>query len=200
MTDPSSPDVGADAAGYSGVVLAGGYSARMGREKAELNFHGLSFLACQVEKLRELGIADILISGYEKAIPGTRFVPDVYPHRGPLSGVHAGLEAARNSRVLVLAVDTPLLPSRALWDLLRLPAASSVIWRCGGRLQPLPGVYDAALLPLCRELLQGGGASLRALLEKTRPVEVEYRWDPVWLTNCNTPEDYRFICGFSEIT
>ncbi|MBP5743892.1 MAG: nucleotidyltransferase family protein [Oscillospiraceae bacterium] len=37
---------------FSAVVLAGGYSSRMGRNKAELSIQGCSFLEHQVEKLR----------------------------------------------------------------------------------------------------------------------------------------------------
>ena len=52
----------------SAIILAGGYSTRMGTNKAELVLQGKSFLARQVAKMRTIGIRDIVISGYETTI------------------------------------------------------------------------------------------------------------------------------------
>ena len=65
---------------FSAAVLAGGLSSRMGRDKAALPFGGTTLLDFQVQKLRSLGMEDIMISGTEQQIPGTRPIPDVYPH------------------------------------------------------------------------------------------------------------------------
>lgn len=46
------------------VVLAGGASSRMGRDKSDLTIEGKTFLEMQIEKGRKLGINDILLSGY----------------------------------------------------------------------------------------------------------------------------------------
>lgn len=89
---------------FSAAVLAGGYSSRMGRDKAALSFGGTTMLDQQVRKLRSVGIEDIMISGSELAVSGTRYVPDVFPHRGPLSGIHACLQAARGKSVLFPAL------------------------------------------------------------------------------------------------
>ena len=101
----------------SGVILAGGLSSRMGKNKAELKFHGVTLLEHQISKLRSLGIEDIVISGYERPIVGTRFVPDKYPLKGPLGGIHSGLCAAKNGSCLVTSVDTPLVPEKLLREL-----------------------------------------------------------------------------------
>ena len=61
----------------SGVVLAGGASRRMGTSKAELTLKGKTLLDRQVDKLRVLGIRDILLSRKNcRSIPGTRVVVD----------------------------------------------------------------------------------------------------------------------------
>ena len=49
---------------FTMVVLAGGASSRMGREKSDLLFGGRTFLETQIEKGRKLGARQILISGY----------------------------------------------------------------------------------------------------------------------------------------
>ena len=102
----------------SGVVLAGGFSRRMGTDKAELKLGDLTLLEIQVRKLREIGIEDIMVSGYSRPVEGTRLIGDIYPHRGPMSGIHACLKAAKNPACLVVSVDVPLFPKEWLEKLI----------------------------------------------------------------------------------
>ena len=46
------------------IILAGGASSRMGRDKSDLTIDGKTFLEMQIEKGEKLGISDILLSGY----------------------------------------------------------------------------------------------------------------------------------------
>lgn len=104
----------------SGIVLAGGVSRRMGENKAGLVLNGKTLLQHQADKLRALGIEDIMLSGAGcPALPGTRVIPDEFPGKGPLAGLHACLNAARNPACLVLSVDIPLVPVSALAHLCR---------------------------------------------------------------------------------
>ncbi len=70
--------------GISAMILAGGKSSRMGKDKASLPFRGMSLLEWQVQKLSGLGIKDIMLSGCRQGLEGTRTIPDEYPCRGPL--------------------------------------------------------------------------------------------------------------------
>ncbi len=49
------------------IVLAGGASSRMGKEKSDLKLDGKSFLEIQIQKGRELGVDRIYVSGYRGA-------------------------------------------------------------------------------------------------------------------------------------
>ena len=60
--------------------------------------------------------------------------------------------------------------------------------------EPLIGVYDVALAPVCERLLRGEDSSLRTLLRESELHTVAYYGDPRLLLNCNTPEDYRRLC------
>ena len=182
----------------SAILLAGGYSSRMGRNKAELDFHGVSFLQHQVNKLRAAGIADIVVAGYPTCIEGTRSVMDIYPHRGPLSGIHAGLLAVKESKALVLAVDTPLVPVSLLEELTGRHRMGITLVSCGGEVEPLIGVYDKKLLPECEQLLRGSVTSLRRLFGMVGVSTVEYTGDPKLLMNCNTPEEYKKITDIKQ--
>lgn len=178
---------------FSAILLAGGYSSRMGSSKAELPFAGTTMLEHQVRRLRQLGVEDILLSGYEAPLPGTRFVPDAYPHRGPLSGIHAGLAAARHPACLVMSVDAPLVPLFVLDGLLRTHTTGVTAVEHGGQPEPLIAVYDRDLATLCGELLQGERSSVRRLFDAVGVHPYPCELPEPWLSNCNTPGEYRAL-------
>lgn len=107
-------------AGLSAILLAGGKSSRMGRDKAALPFRGMTLVEWQVQKLRGLGIEDIMLSGCRRSVEGTRTFLDECPDRGPLGGLHACMKRALHPDCLVLSVDVPLVPPQALAELVRV--------------------------------------------------------------------------------
>jgi molybdopterin-guanine dinucleotide biosynthesis protein A len=178
----------------SSVVLAGGKSLRMGRNKAELVYNSMTLINLQVKKLANLGINDLMISGYSRSIPGTRFIPDMYGGRGPLSGIHASLARSLNSSCLVISVDTPLIPSELLMKLIETHESNETpitIASHQGAIEPLIGVYSCTLVPLIeRILLSGENVSIRSVLNMVPYAVYSYEGNDSVFLNCNTPEDY----------
>ncbi len=142
---------------FSGVVLAGGASRRMGREKASLLFEGRTLLSRQVELIKQLGADEIFISGrpeYSYAVSGCQVLCDRFVGCGPLAGIERALEAARWSRVLVLAVDMPFLEQSVLWQLVtRSTDCSGVVPAISGNLEPLVAVYPKTAYQLATDCL-----------------------------------------------
>lgn len=185
----------------SAIILAGGLSTRMGTCKAELSWNGISLLEHQVNKMRELGIDDIIISGYPKPIAGTRFVADKYPLRGPLGGIHAGLLAAENSHCLVTSIDTPLVPVFVLSELLNthLTSSSNIsILAHGDMLEPLMGVYERWLSIIAEQILQTDNTAVRQLLNRVGFSKFLYDGDESLLCDCNTPEEFKTACEINR--
>ncbi|NTS77868.1 molybdenum cofactor guanylyltransferase [Catenovulum sp. SM1970] len=119
---------------FSGVILAGGCSSRMGQDKTELTVNELSLLDYAKARLQSTGANPILISRNTFDM-GT--LPDIYPHHGPLSGVHsAAMEAKRAEGLLVIAVDMPLISVNSLTVLVAT-----------GQLHNRPVHYQGASLP-----------------------------------------------------
>lgn len=178
---------------FAGIVLAGGNSSRMGRRKALLPFRGTTLLAWQVQKLRQLGLDEILISGpHDLSLPGTTCVEDIYSGCGPLGGLQACLAAASRPYCLVLAVDTPLVPLDLLAELCEQhDGGVTVVEHDHGKLEPLIAVYDRALAAIIERRIVDGAASIRFLQEEVPWKHVPYRGPEALLDNCNTPEDYR---------
>ncbi len=169
----------------SAAVLAGGYSTRMGRDKASLPFGSGTLLSHQIQKLQSLGVGEVLISGTEEGIP------DVYPHRGPLSGIHACLKRAKRDAVLFLSVDAPLLPEETLLSLIGAHQGGITLLEHDGEPEPLIGIYDRSLAAACEAILKTERTSVRRLLDQAAVQTVHYTGDPALLMNCNTPETYR---------
>ncbi len=134
----------------SGLILAGGRSVRMGRDKARLVLpDGRTLWQRQTDILREAGITNVLVSvafGSDFKLPGVTLVADLRPDAGPLAGIAAGLRAAAEGLVLVLAVDMPEIQAEHLQQLLNLSTGScGVVPVRDGRCEPLVAVYPAAL-------------------------------------------------------
>ncbi len=151
------------------VVLAGGLSRRMGTDKARLDYHGKSFLETQLEKGRQLGIGDILVSGYKGGECSARVIPDRFVQRGPLGGLEASLREACHKRCLVLSVDVPQLPLSEVEKLIEASKKSSkpvTILQHGDWQEPLIGVYDAELAEAMRREITEEKGSVFALLRR----------------------------------
>ena len=175
---------------YSGLVLAGGRSSRMRRDKAALVFHGVSLLQHQVNKLRSLGLTEILVAGSAPCAEGAVSVPDIYPHRGPLSGIHAGLNSIHGKAALVLPVDMPLIPIDLINRMLERHTGGVTILEHEGFLEPLIGIYDRALCPHLESILTGENTSVRSFLSQVGFQTYHAGGELVFYLNCNCPDDY----------
>jgi len=187
--------------GLSAILLAGGKSSRMGRDKAALSFRGMTLLEWQVQKLRSLDIQDIMLSGSRDPVAGTRIISDEYPGRGPLGGLHAGMKQAAHSDCLVLSVDVPLVPVQALTELVRVHRenrAAVTLLRHGDKWEPLMGVYQSRLFRAAEPLLKGRDTAVRRLLDKTGFQLLDWPGDEALFLNCNTPEDYARLQALDE--
>lgn len=129
----------------SAVILAGGKSSRMGRDKARLEISGQSLLARQIQLVRMIGVGEIFVSGRadrDDAEFGCPVLTDRFAEAGPLAGIERALAAAAWPWLLVVAVDMPNLTPDILQRLIeRSRGVTGVIPRIGGRMQPLAAIY-----------------------------------------------------------
>ena len=183
-----------------GAVLSGGRSARMGRDKATLEYEGVPLalrvaraLAQCVERVRFVARAD--------ALPELGFacIEDRHAERAPLVGVAAALAACEASAVLVAACDLPSVDPRVLLALLALAPAeggADIVAPLGPRgPEPLLAIYRPRLLPELERRIARGELALQALLRDANTLfvpEADLRaLDPelASLRNLNRPED-----------
>jgi molybdopterin-guanine dinucleotide biosynthesis protein A len=183
----------------TGLILAGGRSSRMGREKLTLEVGGMT-LVSRVYAALAPSCREIIMVGDGPDVPGARRVRDLREGReGPLAGLEAGLGAASSPVVFVAAGDMPFVPPglvRFLLDRLRSRGHQAVVPRHAGRVHPLCAAYDRGVLAEVSRLLNAGTRAAWRLLENlgdgVEYVEEEFGpfGDPeVFLANVNSPED-----------
>ena len=182
----------------SGIVLAGGRSRRLGRDKALVEVGGVRLIDRVLGVVRQLTDDVVVVGGDPRscARPGVPVIPDRWPGMGPLGGIHSGLEAVRYPRALVVGCDMPFLDLRLLRFMILLSADYDVVIpNLDGALEPLHAIYSKATLGPIEALLQAGDLRIVHFLRQVRVryvdrAEVEV-FDPRGLSffNVNTPED-----------
>src|SRR5690242_5620465 len=106
---------------FSAVLLAGGESSRMGKDKATLQFGDDPLWNIQINKVRQLQPKEMFVSA--RVDPPWRpkdmeFVADDPPSRGPISGIAAALSKVTTDHLFVLAIDLPFMTEAYLQKLL----------------------------------------------------------------------------------
>ena len=196
MSAPATPDE----LPFAAVLLAGGQSRRMGRDKALLPLpDGRLLWQRQLDVLRELEPAELFISGparpgFPAAVPT---LADTVSGLGPLGGIVAALAAMRSARLLVLAVDLPMMTGAFLRTLLRhggSETSGAVPQGVGGLFEPLAAVYPRAALTTAQARIDRRELSLqpfvRALVADRQVTALSIRLEETGLfANWNSPED-----------
>jgi molybdopterin-guanine dinucleotide biosynthesis protein A len=133
------------------VILTGGKSARMGRDKALLKLNGENLSLTLADRFsKSLGPAAFSVDAAGRfPCRGYPELVDRFPGRGPMNGLISGLEYAGGGHILLLATDMPCAdPALALELESRLGGHDvCAIRRAGGRIEPLFAVYGPRCLP-----------------------------------------------------
>jgi molybdopterin-guanine dinucleotide biosynthesis protein A len=166
----------------SAVLLAGGESQRMGKDKATVLFRGKLLWEVQLDLLRKLEPEEILVSA--RTDPPWRpedvqLVTDHPPSRGPLSGLAASLAKMRGAHLLTLAIDIPFMSENYLRYLCdQIEPGVGVVPKIDNRAEPLAAIYPKEAAGKVRAALSGTDYSLQTLTSrlieagKLRPIPV----------------------------
>ncbi len=149
-------------ANFAAVLLAGGRSTRMGRDKAAVLINGTPLWQLQLDKLRALHPAELYISGRRDgpfAAAGVEIVEDESPDLGPLGGIAATLARMTSPRLLVLAIDLPAMTPAFLRSL--FGESGCLIPQRGDFFEPLAAVYPKAATALAQTALQRTDRSMQ---------------------------------------
>jgi len=185
--------------GYSGFVLAGGRSRRMGTNKALLPLGGRRLVDRAIDLLSP-HVQDLFVVGPPEVFPFLHVPvrPDEIRQAGPLGGILTGLRHARFDKSLVLGVDLPFLSGEALERVLAGAESSDAdvtLPRYHDIQETLCGIYSRRCITPIEGMLMAGHKSVLDLLGRVRTHVLEEEtfkdllaFDPFF--NINTREDY----------
>lgn len=186
----------------TGILLVGGKSSRMKRNKAFLELEGKPLVERSLTILQSL-FTEVLISSNMPELYvdyGVPVILDEMQDRGPLEGLYQGLKAATYDESFFVACDMPFLRV----DLIRFlsfwaPAYDIVVPQLKSGLQPLHAFYHRRCLPTIKKNLEAGRLKITDVYKEC---SVRYVVEPEFqayqdlekvFCNVNTPEDWSAI-------
>lgn len=182
---------------WTGVVLAGGQSSRMGRDKALIEIDGRTMLDRAIDLLRP-HVREVLVIGDPTKygqVHGT-VIADEEPGLGPLGGLVTALKKARYVRLLVIACDLPELNDRLMARLKVVldEGHDAVVPRHGGLIEPLAAAYHRHAVDAFSECLRQRVLKMSEALARVRTVWLDVRpgedgWPAGIFRNVNAPSD-----------
>jgi len=198
----------------TGVVLAGGRSTRMGREKALIQIKGKEMLLWVVEGLKPL-VSEIIVvvkdesaqSSYRKIVPpNVKIFTDIMELDGPLVGMYTAFLESKSEYAYVHPIDSPVINKHVIQYLFQNAEgndASIVKWN-DGTIEPMHAVYKVSTsLAGAKSALDHGDSSAKVLASKLEnvnyiPVDDLRKFDEklVSLLNVNTPQELDSIASF----
>jgi molybdopterin-guanine dinucleotide biosynthesis protein A len=180
------------------VILAGGKSSRMGRDKALMPVGGQRIVDRIVAQLGRYGSETIVITNTpgDYRYLGLPLYGDVLPEKGALGGLYTALYYASRPYALVVACDMPFVNQPLLDHLWALaPQHDAVVPRLNGEAEPFRAIYSRACLGPMRAALDAGKMRVISFFPEVRVRFVDEpeidQFDPEHVTffNVNTPDD-----------
>lgn len=190
----------------TGVILVGGKSRRIGRDKAFLLIDGLAAVERVIQVMQGCFQQLLLVGDRPERFERYRLpvLPDIYPGSS-LGGLYTGLSSAATDRIFVSACDIPFPDSELIRLICReADCRDAVIPATEGGLEPLFGLYHKSCLPLMQAALEAGNYRITALLGQVRVKQIDQailrEVDPSGrgLLNMNTPEEYAVYKEFAR--
>lgn len=155
--------------GGSAIILAGGKSSRMGRDKALIEIFGEPLVARVARVISPLFESLIVVANgdLEAVLPDAAIVKDIFPEKGPLGGIHAGLTASRSEENFVVACDMPFVSPAVIQTIRTLRGSSDVcLPETEKGLEPLCAVYSKSCLPQIERALRSNRRRVTAFFSE----------------------------------
>ena len=194
---------------FIGLVLCGGRSTRMGRDKGLIRPEKTTWAAHQYKKLNALGmptfisVNEMQITSYQKIFPSDQLVHDLpfISINGPLRGLLSAHQAFPEKHILCIPCDMPDLSEKFLSELTdaffrNYPVYQVFIPLVNWQMQPLCGIYAKESLSYFTEQYEADALAHESMIH----IVEEYPGTMVMLfedadvsefENYNTPEDLK---------
>ena len=188
------------------VILAGGKSRRMGKDKASLSYEGQRFIMRIAEELECFD--EIILSANDSSLyedSDLTIVKDIYPDCGPLGGLHAALCSCKSDALFCIPCDVPLFKlslAEYVCSMAKEDVDAVVPVSKDGHMHPLCAVYKKTAAPVFEKQLILKKYKIIDAYEfmNVRYIPLETNFVERYLFNVNTPEDYEQLRDLPKLT
>ncbi len=188
----------------SGYILAGGKSARLGRDKRQVRIFGATLLQRTILTLEAAtGAKPVLVGDNLPAegIYGCVVISDAARDKGPIAGLVSALNHCRTRWAAILPVDLPFVTAGEVQRLIALASEEldAVLFASKGKLEPLAALYNVRTRDFWRGRLERGELSLQEGIKRLNHRAVEALENSRTLFNLNTPRELEKMVEMREI-
>lgn len=182
------------------IILAGGKSRRMGRNKAFLKCGDKTVIEHQIDKLGRI-FDEIILSANDASIYSALnipIVPDIVAEKGPLGGICAGLIRSSSFHAFVIACDMPFINEKVILYLKELlDNYDVVVPQTSHGLEPMHAFYSKNCIVPMRRCIEEGRLRIVDFFSEVKVRIVNEKElagldaSTQSLVNLNTPEEYK---------
>ena len=182
-----------------GLILAGGYSRRMGRDKALLDINGKPQVEFVFDLLQQFA-SQVFLSkrADQKTYKNIASINDAteFSDHGPLSGILSAMKEYPDTSWLIIACDLPYIKEETIQLLLKQrdpqKTATAFISTHDGLPEPLCAIWEGHAYASVLKFFEEGHYCPRKILIKSN-TNLIAQTNPHWLDNINTPQEYEQV-------
>jgi molybdopterin-guanine dinucleotide biosynthesis protein A len=195
----------------TGIILCGGKSSRMQKNKALLKLSDKTVIEIVTEKLKSI-FNEVLISANDSKQYDFLNLPvvyDIFIGKGPLAGIHSALKYSSTKNNFIISCDMPLISVKLIKYLINLNSEKSILLpKSNRRIQQLCGIYSKSVIEEIENIFKLSEkdknikGSVYELLERASneiiDVDDLYFYNKNIFLNMNSSEDYKLIKNIYE--
>lgn len=194
------------------IVLCGGLSTRMGKDKGSMDYNGKPMIVHVLESLKQVTDEIVLVLRNEKQfqiykdllsnfdiLENTKFklLIDTIKDKGPLGGIYTGIKAINSDKAMVVPCDSPFISKELVSQLFEISGKFTEfdsfvpVWS-DGNIEPLHSIYPTYSHEIIKDLLRNDQRSIKALIKRlnVKYVEIEgFALSKKSFINLNSPQD-----------
>ncbi len=186
---------------YTGIVLAGGKSSRMGFDKCFVEHKGITLVQNSINVLKKVSDKIILSSNSNKFNDfGFPIVKDKYKNCGALGGLHSSLQYSETKMNVFIPCDMPYVVPDLYQYLIEKNNADfdAIVPVFNGKVEPLTCLINKRILPIIENQIISETYKILLLFKKvnTKFVEINnnvYFYSEKLFLNVNSPDDLQKI-------
>jgi molybdenum cofactor guanylyltransferase len=181
----------------AGIILAGGKSKRMGKDKSLLKFEDKTLLQRMIDEQKKL-VTDVFVIGKEtENFENAEGILDKVQNIGPIGGLFTAMSAIKANWYLISPCDMPFLmytDLKVISDEFIKGEYEAIIAESDKGIEPLVAAYNSKIFPLIRANIENGNYAIRALFNQINKRFLKFDeqiFEKDIFFNINYPTDYK---------